>query len=282
MSTLKIADSHVHFWDTNRLQYPWLADEPLLNRPYLPDHIPAHGSNWTVDALVFVQSDCLPQQGIAEVDWVTTLANDDPRIRGIVAFAPLEKGTQVRPVLDDLKKRPLVKGVRRLLQREPLGFSLQPEFVVGVQLLAEYGLSFDLCIKYFQLPDAIALVRQCPDVQFILDHIGKPAIKDGHQDAWRSELAELAKYPNVVCKLSGLVTEADMQHWTPAELQPYIQHTLAVFGSDRVMFGSDSPVLTLASTYEQWVSLVLDALQSFSTAEQDKILYSNAMTAYRL
>jgi len=279
---LNIVDSHVHFWDPGRLRYVWLDDLPQLNRPYLPDHVPAQGMNWRVDVLVFVQADCAAEQGLLEADWVTSLAASDSRIQGIVAFAPLEKGEGVRPVLEELSKRPLVKGVRRLLQSEPLGFSVQPDFVVGVQLLAEYDLSCDLCIRHFQMPDVIQLVRQCPRVNFVLDHIGKPDIKNGLLDPWRKDMAELAALPNVVCKLSGLVTEADWQHWKAADLQPYVDHILEVFGPGRVMYGSDSPVATLAATYPQWVETLIGATQWQSNTERENLFYQNAAKFYRL
>lgn len=279
---LKIVDSHVHFWEPSRLRYIWLDDLPPLNRPYLPDHIPTAGTDWTIDALVFVQADCAAEQGLQEADWVTALAASDKRIQGIVAFAPLEQGRSVRPMLEELSQRPLVKGVRRLIQSEPLGFSVQPDFVAGVQLLAEFNLTCDLCIRHFQMRDVIRLVLQCPQVSFVLDHIGKPEIKNGLLDPWRKEIAELAALPNVACKLSGLVTEADWQHWTAADLQPYIDYSLEVFGPDRVMYGSDSPVASLAAPYPQWVDTLLAATQSLSNMEREKLFYQNTSKFYGL
>ena len=279
---LRIIDSHIHFWEPSRLRYAWLDDLPLLNRPHLPDHVPAFGANWSVEALVFVQADCAPQQGLLEADWVTSLGASEPRIRGIVAFAPLENGAGVRPMLDELKKRPLVKGVRRLIQSEPLGFSRQPDFVAGARLLAGYNLTCDLCIRHFQMRDVIQLVQQCPQVRFVLDHIGKPDIKKGSSDPWRRDIAELTTLPNVMCKLSGLVTEADWQNWTPVNLQPYIDKTLEAFGPDRVMFGSDWPVVALAATYPQWVETLLAATQFLADADRAKLFYQNAAKFYHL
>lgn len=277
-----IVDTHVHFWEPRRLRYAWLDDLPTLNRPFLPDHVPTRGANWNVEALIFVQADCTPERGMKEVEWVMALAASDARIRGIVAFAPLETGRAVRPILEAVNKFPLVKGVRRLIQSEPLGFSVQPDFVAGVQLLPDYGLSCDLCIRHHQMRAVIQLVRQCPEVSFVLDHIGKPDIKSGLLDPWRKEIAELAALPNVACKLSGLVTEADWQQWKPADLYPYIQHTVEVFGSERVMYGSDSPVVTLAATYSQWIETLLEATQSLSEAERDKLFRQNGAKFYRL
>lgn len=276
-----IVDTHVHFWEPSRLRYSWLDDLPALNRPFLPDHVPTQGNNWKVEALIFVQADCAVEQGMKEVEWVTSLATKDARIRGLVAFVPLEQGQTVRPILQALIKFPLVKGVRRLIQSEPLGFSVQLDFVAGVKLLAEYGLSCDLCLRHPQLRDVIQLARQCPEVSFVLDHIGKPDIKNGLLDPWRTEIAELAALPNVACKLSGLVTEADWERWKPADLYPYIQHTLEVFGPERVMYGSDSPVLSLAATYSQWLETLLEATRSLSETEQDKLFRHNGARFYR-
>lgn len=280
--TLKVVDSHVHFWNPNELHFGWLADLPILNQPVLPDHVPLEGPGWTTDALVFVQADCLPTEGLAEAAWVSELAQQDARIQGIVAFAPLETPDALS-ALEALQAYPLVKGIRRLIQSEQPGFCTQPAFVQSVQSLPRYGYSFDLCIKHHQLPDVITLVSQCPEVSFVLDHIGKPDIKAGLLDPWYEHIKILAQFPNVSCKLSGLVTEADMDMWQPMHLTPYIDHVLASFGPSRLMFGSDSPVLRLAHlTYEGWVKVALGALQSLSESEIQQIFGENARAFYGL
>jgi L-fuconolactonase len=149
-------------------------------------------------------------------------------------------------------------------------------------MLPEYGLSFDICIYHPQMGDAIELVKQCPNVSFVLDHSGKPGIKAGLLDPWRAQMTELAALPNVWCKLSGLVSEADIQNWTPAQLQPYIDHVLSAFGVDRVMFGSDAPVLYLAGTYEKWVRTLRAATAHLSEADQQKLWRDNAIAFYRI
>jgi L-fuconolactonase len=279
---LRIVDSHVHFWNPDELHFGWLADLPALNQPILPDHVPLEGPGWVSDALVFVQADCLPEEGITEAAWVSELAQEDTRIQGIVAFAPLESPDATQ-TLEALQAYPLVKGVRRLIQSEGSGFCLQPAFVESVQALPRYGYSFDLCIRHYQLPDVIALVGQCPDVSFVLDHIGKPDIKAGLLDPWYEHIKALAQFPNVSCKLSGLVTEADVDMWQPMHLTPYIDHVLETFGPARVMFGSDSPVLRLAHlTYEGWIKVALAALQALSESELQQIFGDNARRFYRL
>lgn len=279
---LRLVDSHSHFWDPGRLRYTWLDDLPSLNRRIVPAEVTWHGADWRVEAVVFVQADCAPSQGMQEVEWVTGLARADSRLRGIVAHTPLELGAAVRPVLAALQQNPLVKGVRRLIQSEAPGFATQPGFIAGVALLAEFGLTCELCVRHFQLSEVTALVRQCPDVRFVLDHLGKPDVKAGRLDPWRSDLAALAALPNVQCKLSGLVTEADWHGWRPTDLRPYIHHALDVFGMNRVMFGSDFPVLTLAASYERWFETLREAVSGLSAAEQERVFFSNGVEFYRL
>ncbi len=278
---MNLIDSHIHFWDPKHLRYTWLDDLPTLNKPFLPEHLPTSGDDWTMEKLVFVQCDCLAEQGLDEARWVSSLAEGDKRVQGIVAFAPLEV-EDARSYLQSLKDLPLVKGVRRLIQSEPLGFSTQPQFVRNVQMLGEFGYSFDICIRHYQMNDVIELVRQCPDIAFVLDHIGKPDIKNGVLDPWRDQIRTLASFSNVMCKISGLVTEADTQNWTPADLQPYIDHTLEVFGIDRLMYGGDWSVVELASTYERWIETAMAAAASLSDAEKHKLFYENARKFYRL
>jgi L-fuconolactonase len=151
-----------------------------------------------------------------------------------------------------------------------------------VQLLPDHGLTFDLCINHTQLPNTLAFVRKCPEVQFVMDHIAKPDIKSGQLDPWRANLRALADLPNVQCKLSGLVTEADLQHWTPADLQPYIDHVIECFGFDRVMFGGDWPVSTQATDYPRWVATLDAALKGASPDELHRLYVRNAETFYRI
>ncbi|MFN8459479.1 MAG: amidohydrolase family protein [Anaerolineae bacterium] len=279
---LKIVDSHIHFWDINLLQYDWLAGQPVINRTFLPTDLAQQAAQVDLQKIVFVQCDCLPYQGLQEVAWVSRLAEQEPRIQAIVAFAPLEKGAAARDELQALAAYPLVKGVRRLIQSEGPGFCVRPDFIRGVQLLAEFGYSFDLCILHHQLPEVIKLVEQCPEVRFVLDHLGKPAIKAGLLNPWREHLKSLASFPHVACKISGAVTEADLEQWTPADLQPYIEYALEVFGPDRVMYGGDWPVSLLATTYQTWIETQASLTVKLPAEEKDKLFYQNACAFYRL
>ena len=285
MPHFPIVDTHLHVWDLSRLRYPWLDNVPLLNRDHLlADYTCACGSV-AVAKMVFLQCECMPEQAQQEADWVAELARTDARIRGIVAWAPLEKGEAAAPALTRLADDPLVKGIRRIIQFEAdPEFCLRPDFVRGVQSLPRFGFTFDLCINHRQLANTIKLVRQCPAVNFVLDHIGKPDIKAGLLDPWRAELRELAQLKNVWCKLSGLVTEADHAKWTPADLRPYLDHVLACFGADRVMFGGDWPVSTQASDYPRWVAVLDDVLAAhgYTPDELHQIYVRNAEKFYRV
>lgn len=279
---LQTIDSHVHFWDPARLEYAWLQNEPRLYRAYLPNHVPPRVGENEIAGMIFVQADCAADQAVDEADFVSALAAQDPRIRGIVAFAPLEQGAAARPVLDALKQRPLVRGVRRLLQSESVGFALEPAFITGVHLLAAYNFTFDICIRHWHLGDAIQLVRACPEIHFVLDHIGKPDIKNHVLEPWRAQISELASLTNVLCKISGLVTEADHAHWTPEDLRPYIEHVMYAFGMDRVMFGSDAPVAYLASAYAKWLETLNDLTSTLTEAERVNLWHTNAAAFYRV
>ncbi len=283
MPNFPIVDSHLHLWDLGRLRYPWLASVPVLNCNHrIEDYRRACGPV-QVAKMVFVQCECDPAQSLAEADWVTEVARVDPRIRGIVAQAPLEKGDAVAAEVARLAANPLVKGIRRLIQSEADDtFCLRPDFVRGVQVLPRHGLSFDLCIFHWQLASAIKLVRQCPAVRFMCDHIGKPDIKTGRLDPWRAELRELAALPNVWCKLSGLVMEANVAQWTPADLRPYLDHVLECFGVERVMFGGDWPVSTQACDFPRWVETLDDVLRGCSADELHQVYVRNAEAFYRV
>ena len=283
MPDFPIVDAHLHLWDPNHFQMLWLSGNDLLDKPYGLTEFREHTRGVDIAAMVYLQVEVAPAYGLLEAQWVADLATQDPRLQGIVAWAPCEYGEQSRAYLAALVQvSPLVKGVRRLLQSEPVGFATQPRFIRGVQILPEYGLSFDLCINDSQLRDTIQLVRQCPNVSFILDHIGKPRIKERVLDPWRAEIRELATYPNVICKVSGVVTEADHQRWTVDDLAPYVEHVLTTFGEDRVVFGGDWPVAFQASPYPRWVETLEQLTAHLSPAAKQKLWADNARRFYRL
>jgi len=266
-------DAHIHFWDPARLHYAWLRDIPALNRRFTPEDLQV-----AADGFVFVQADCRDDEAWAEIAWVDALARRHP-ILGIVAYAPLHQGEAVRPELERLAAHPSVVGVRRLLQGEPEDLVGGEALAAGVAALAGYGLTFDACVTHPQLPFVTRLADRCPDVTIVLDHLGKPDVAGGRLDPWREDLAALADRSNVVCKLSGLTTEADHEAWTPAQLRPYLGHALECFGPDRCLAGSDWPVATLATGYPRWMDVLRD---SVPVGAREAVFSGNAVRIYGL
>ncbi len=278
-----IVDSHVHLWNPAKFRYAWLDGLPALNRAFQPSDFAAASASAEVSKIIFVECGCDPAQSLAEVDWISTVAKSEPRLKGIVAHASLERGQAVRSELETLASRPLVKGVRRNLQSEPEAeFCLEPKFISGITLLAEFGFTFDLCLRHEQLPVAAELGRRVPEVTFVLDHLGKPDVRNQSFQPWANDLAALAALPNVMAKVSGLTTEANWHNWQPAELTPYLRQAFASFGPERLMFGSDWPVMTLATSYQRWVEIA-ETDVPFSK-EQDWVQFfrTNAERIYRV
>lgn len=280
MPNFPIVDSHLHLWDPARLSYPWLFDP--LDRAFLPADFRAASAGVDIEALVFLECDAAIDQALAEADAVLDWAREEPRIAAMVCNAPLETGDAARPVLERLAATDKVRGVRRIYQDQPdPAYCLRPGFVAGVRALADYGLSFDLCLNHPQLQATIGLADACANVPMVLDHIAKPGIAKGLMQPWADQMCELARRENVVCKLSGVATEAGPD-WTPATLRPYIDVALECFGPSRLMFGGDWPVSTLRITYPAWVALVDEVIADLSETEQRQIFRDTARSFYRL
>jgi predicted TIM-barrel fold metal-dependent hydrolase len=274
-----ILDAHVHFWDPQARRHAWLDGHPALRRRFGPEDYDA--GHHEVGGMVFVQADCRDHEALDEARWAGELITRDPRVRGIVAYAPVHLGARAREHITALTLLPGVVGVRRLLQDEPLPALSDPALAEGICLLAGHQLPFDLCIRHHQLRAAAALAAACPEVTFVLDHLGKPPVAAGGLDPWRDHLAQLAQRDHVFCKLSGLATEA-APGWRAADLRPYLDHALEAFGPGRCMLGSDWPVSTLATTAESWFDVVLDAVAGLSPAGQDAVLHQTACSVYRI
>jgi L-fuconolactonase len=273
-----VVDSHVHFWDPGAREHAWLAGDPQLNLPFGPaDYADAVAGR--VDGVIAVQADCRWDQVEDETAWFGSLAEGEVPVLGIVAAARLESA-DVEAHLTWLATQPLVVGVRRLLQDEPPGFATSTELVDGVRRLADHDLTMDLCVRHHQLAEVTELVRRCPGVPFVLDHCAKPAIRSGEYDAWAEELSRVAELPDVVCKLSGLLSEADAA--TASAVPAYLGHALEVFGPERCMFGSDWPVCTTAGSWLQWWEIVDELLDPLAADARDHVLGGTAIRTYRL
>ena len=227
---MKIIDAHIHLWDIDRLDYPWLANVPAINRTYLlSDYDEARGDT-AVEAVVFVQCECRPDQYRDELAWVQSLADRDPRLKAIVPWAPLEDGEVVAEALQAIAADPRVKGVRRIIEfEEDIDFCIQPGFVRGVELLGEVGLHCELTVGPRNFPNVMKLVEQCPGTRFILDHIGCPAIKDQSLQPWQDYLRAFAASGPHPCKFSNLVCNADLEHWAIDDLRPFADAVIEIF-----------------------------------------------------
>ncbi|MBE8719402.1 amidohydrolase family protein [Sphingobacterium pedocola] len=277
---LLITDAHLHLWDLSVINYPWLDEVPQLKKSFDLAAYRAATKGISVSNMIFLQCECAPEAYQKEVDYITDLAVHDPRIRGIVSYFPLEQ-PEVESTLATLTQNKLIKGIRRL-EEEPISLYDNKQFINNMNLLHRYGLSFDLGIKAHQLPAAVRLVEACPTNRYMVDHLGKPAIKTGEFREWKRNITALAKNPRVYCKLSGLVTEADWKHWTIADLQPYVDVVLELFGTHRIAFGGDWPVVTLSSSYTRWLTTALALCRSLPDADLQRIFYQNALDFYRI
>lgn len=279
---MKLIDTHQHLWDLDRFSYTWMKEQPVLNRNFLLPDYEAATAGIEVLQSVFVEADVDPHLMIDEARFILALAErDDNPISGVVAAARPESERFAEDIAA-IAGHPALKGIRRLLQSERDDLATDPTFLRNIALLEKYSLSFDICVRAHQLPWAIELVRRTPNVQFILDHCGNPEIATGISNGWREGMAEIASLPNVACKISGIVVNGDWANWTAADLQPAIEWTIECFGWERVMFGSDWPVCTLASPLVRWVE-TLDQLTAKAGEENRRRLFiENARRFYRL
>jgi L-fuconolactonase len=283
MPDFAIVDSHVHLYDPTWLRYGWLRGVPRIDRRYDLTDFDRCRAEVQVDRLVFAEVAVDPGLHFAEAAWVQSLADADPRLAGMIAHAPLEKGAAVEADLDRLAQYPCLRGVRRLIETEiDNSFCLRPDFLAALRLLPPRGLTFDICVKHWGLVFAIELARRCPEVSFVLDHIGKPGIRDGLVEPWRSQLRRLAELPNVVCKLSGVITEADHRDWRKEQVRPYVEHVLDCFGFERVMYGSDWTVSELSHDYPVWVAILDEITAGCSGDERRSLWRGTAIRTYRL
>lgn len=274
-------DAHVHFWNPAVLDYPWLERVPQLLRPMLPVDYPEAPGTGGAEKLVFVEGNPRPDQGVEEARMIEGMAADDGRIAGIVALVDLtSRGRDA--ALDRLAELPRVRGIRHNIQGNPDGFCLQPPYVEGVREVGRRGLTFDLCATHDQLGDVIRLVGLVPDTRFVLDHCGKPAIADGLLDPWREHITALAAHENVWCKVSGLLTEAGGEGRRDEVLWPYVEHVTDRFGTDRLMYGSDWPVVTLAGSASGWLDFTRLFTRGWSAAERGALFHDNAIRFYEL
>jgi L-fuconolactonase len=272
-------DTHQHFWRYAPENYAWIdAQMSALKRDFMPADLEPALRAAGIDGTVAVEA----RGHLAETDQLLSLAERTPFVRGVVGWLPLTD-SNAAALLERYASRPQLRGLRHWLgASSDLSYMFGESLQRGLALLAPTGLSFDLMLWPPQLASAAALVDRHPQQVFILDHFAKPYIRSGQLEPWQTQLKELARRPNVYCKLSGLTTEADWQAWQPQDLKPYLDVALEAFTPRRLLFGSDWPVCTLATSYERWTSTISDWVSTLSVDERARILGGTALEVYRL
>jgi len=272
-------DTHQHFWNYNVTQYPWMGESMgSLRQDYLPAHLAPLLKAVSIDGTVSVQA----RQMVEESDWLLELADQYPFIKGVVGWVDL-RSPMVEEQLEKLARHPKLRGVRHVVHDERDDrFMMREDFRRGLKQLRKYKLTYDLLLFPRHLPIACELLKLFPEQPFVLDHIAKPPIKERKLEPWRTDLGRLAKFTNVYCKVSGMVTETDWAHWKSQDFIPYLDAVFESFGTKRIMVGSDWPVCTLAGTYSRVMQIAADYVQRLSRDEQTDVGGENARRFYGL
>jgi L-fuconolactonase len=281
---IPIIDTHQHLWDLTRFRLPWNKQGSPLARSFLmADYLNATAGLNVIKA-VYMEVDLDPEQQTAEAQYILDIcqAGNTPTVAAVISGRPAKES--FKKYLEPFKGSRYIKGVRQVLHNPeiPAGYCLSADFIKGIRLLGEWGMSFDICVRPGELSDAAKLIDACPAMRFILDHCGNANVQAKDRSQWQRDIAAVAQRKQVVCKVSGIVASAKPAAWTADDLAPIVNHTLDVFGPDRVMFGGDWPVCTLAATYKQWVEALKTIVHDRSLQEQRKLFHDNAMRFYGL
>jgi len=272
-------DAHQHFWHYSDQEYGWI-DHTMekLKKDFLPDDLYPLMKDSGIDGSITVQA----RQKVEETRWLLKLSEQNDFIKGVVGWVDL-RHKNLSSQLEQFNQHPKFVGVRHVVQDEPDDhFMLGKEFLAGIAELSHYNLVYEILIYHRHLPVAIKFVERFPEQRFVLDHIGKPNIRDGILDPWREHIQRLAEFPNVYCKISGMITETDWHNWKTSDFRPYLDTVFGCFGIQRVLMGSDWPVCTLAGGYNQVFKIVLNHIKSFSQEERSMIMGKNACDVYKI
>ena len=272
-------DSHHHLWKYTKEDYGWMgAGMEAIRRDFGPEDLKSALRDGGLDGAVAVQA----RQSLEETEWLLKLAEANSFMRGVVGWVPLVEASVERDLAKYAAHKKL-RGVRHVLHDEADDFyMLRVDFNAGIAKLKKFGLVYDILIFEKHLLQTLKFVDMHPNQVFVVDHVAKPRIKDHVMTPWKEHMVQLAKRPNVYCKISGMVTEADWKNWKEADLRPYIDGILESFGPKRCMFGSDWPVMLVASTYKRWVDTVQHAITGLSKSEQERIMGGTAVEVYKL
>ena len=272
---MRIVDTHLHLVYPEKFAYPWLASVPQLNKPWSVESYFAEAEGLGIEAAIHMEVDVAEAHIVGESEFVL---GAHPKVIGAIASGrPEHAGFEAH--LERLKALGKVVGIRRLLQGQPAELSQTQTFIDNIRRLPHYGMSFDICVKSHELMLAPPLIEACPETQFILDHCGNPKIADGEWEAWTTRLERVAELPNVVCKVSGILANVDAS-WTIDQLRPYVEFVIEKFGWDRVVWGSDHPVVTLFADLTKWVEATQAIVAGASEEEREKLFFSNAERIY--
>ena len=271
-------DTHVHFWNYNKVKDAWINDEmKILQRDFLPEHLRMELKENKVDGVVAVQS----EQSENETTFLFELAKKNPEIKGIVAWVDLQN-ENIEGRLFYYSQSPVIKGFRHIVQGEPKGFLKGEKFLNGIKLLKKFNFTYDILIYEKQLNEAIEFSNKFPGQKFMIDHCAKPAIKNKSINAWKKGMQEISQNKNVYCKLSGLTTEANRNNWKEKDFYPYLDIVFECFGTERLLFGSDWPVVLVSGTYTKWKNLLKKYMNDFSEEAIRKVFAENAIEFYNL
>jgi len=271
-------DSHVHFWHYDEQEYDWISDGmEVLQQDYLPRHVARTLNRNGLDGCVAVQA----RQSELETHFLVELAKTNEIIKGVVGWIDL-RDENLEERLQYFSQYPQIKGWRHVVQGEPDDFLLRKDFQRGIQALQPFGYTYDVLIYHHQLKPAIEFVSLFPEQKFVIDHCAKPDIRGKSIDTWKMHMKEMAKHPNVSCKISGLLTETRWKQWSPADFYPYLDVIFEAFGTDRLLYGSDWPVVLLSGIYVQWRSLIDKYMENMDEDEKEKVMGGNAVAFYGL
>jgi L-fuconolactonase len=289
MPNFPIIDTHLHIWDFNQLNYSAFKGHPLFGRSYQIEDYQRDCGDLDIEAMVFLEcyADFSSNNGqyIEEIKFVEESSKRDPRIKGIVPMAPVEWGSRVETILEEMtSNHPAVKGIRRIIEfdKDPRALALSGNFIEGVNRLAKFGYHFEINVNHTQMDIVKDFVKMVPEVRMILDHCGKPGIVEGAIEQYQNDVAELSKHPNLWIKLSDLPVEADHNSWTEDDLRPYIDATFESFGFDRTIYAGDYPICLQATTLPRWVEVLDAALSGCSHEELWNFYRENANKFYNL
>ncbi|MCO5237607.1 MAG: amidohydrolase family protein [Chitinophagaceae bacterium] len=270
-------DTHVHFWKYDRKRDAWMDDMKILQQDYIPQSIEPVLRRNDVEGCVAVQAD----QAEVETRFLCELAKTHPFIKGVVGWIDL-CADNVEERLQHFSEHTIIKGYRHIVQSEPNDFLLRKDFQRGVKMLKAFNYTYDILIYHYQLRPTLEFVSRLPDQPLVIDHCAKPDIKRKEIDNWSRLMREIAQNPNVYCKLSGLFTEANWKAWSAGDFYPYLDVVFDAFGTDRLMYGSDWPVILVSGMYVQWKSLLEKYMENYEPEEREKVFGLNALRFYNL